>query len=551
MANRLSTQNKVIMMTDNLPKLKQPGELLNHILDHPELSAAIQDLEAGVLARLIRHVGLEDSAEIISMATVDQLKRVFDEDLWHRDAPGSEETFDAGRFGLWLQMMLETGPAFAAGKVRELDEDLVTLGLSQLVLVVDLDELALCMSDGNRSFKDDLVDKVLESTLNLEMDAYLVIARNDAHWEAVQALLVELNEVDHATMGRLLERCCRISTEFIEDNGGFYDVLTAEQMLETDVAAEREARRERQGYVSASAAAFFLNTARTTPLKKIVAGKTLDAATRSYFRAMDAGGDAAAKPKKRVQPTGKASQGRSEVTVARFLQTLRAADVLPAQDLKKLDDPGRHHVPLANAMRHINRTDPCLYAKRLTELTYLSNVLIAGCGFEGRAFRPVEAAEAAFSVCNLGSEYLLGSETGPDDNPPAGPLAALLAEHRLVTLFQAGWRILNDRVVLHAAKAVLGFLERLGEERPAHEATLLADTLRTFISSGGPWAFHDQMDRLQMFVDGETAMALASLLQMYPTLSEGMCKRGRHRPSPYIWSRGHIRTIRHFLKDVL
>lgn len=62
-----------------VPTLKQPRELLNQILDHPELPAIIQSLDAPVLTRLIRHVGLEDSAEIVSLATADQLKSIFDE----------------------------------------------------------------------------------------------------------------------------------------------------------------------------------------------------------------------------------------------------------------------------------------------------------------------------------------------------------------------------------------------------------------------------------------------------------------------------------------
>lgn len=83
---------------------KQTHDLLNSILDQPELPAIIRSLDAGVLARLIRHIGLEDSAKIISLANTDQLKCILDEDLWHSEAPGQDEVFDADRFGLWLEI---------------------------------------------------------------------------------------------------------------------------------------------------------------------------------------------------------------------------------------------------------------------------------------------------------------------------------------------------------------------------------------------------------------------------------------------------------------
>jgi hypothetical protein len=53
-----------------------------------------------------------------------------------------------------------------------------------------------------------------------------------------------------------------MSREYIADNGGLYEVLSAEQMLEEDLAAERETRRAQHGYVAPSAAAAFLRLAR-------------------------------------------------------------------------------------------------------------------------------------------------------------------------------------------------------------------------------------------------------------------------------------------------
>lgn len=215
-------------MTSISSRLKQPQYLLNHILEQPELPAIIKGLDADVLTKLIRHIGLEDSAEIVSMTTGGHLKGVLDEDLWHGEAPGRNDIFDAERFGLWLEILLESGPAFAVNRLMALDEDLIVLGLCRLVRVVNMTDLAFGIQRGRGRFQGDMLDKVLDGAFSLELDAHLVIARSQSRWEAVQKLLVELNESDDATLGRLLKRCSRISWKNIEDNGGRYHLLDHE-----------------------------------------------------------------------------------------------------------------------------------------------------------------------------------------------------------------------------------------------------------------------------------------------------------------------------------
>jgi hypothetical protein len=528
-------------MTTIVPKIQQPRDLLNRILDTPELPAIIQRLDAGVLARLIRHVGLEDSAEIVSLATVDQLKRIFDEDLWISPTPGCQEVFDAERFGLWLEVMLETGTAFTAHKIMEMDEDMVTLALSRLVIVIDQDELARRMADADRSVEDDILDKVLESTLNQEFDAFLVVARSHAHWEAIRALLVELNELDFALLRRLLERCDRISRECIEDSGGLFNVLSTDEMLEGDIAAEREARRENQGFVSAAAAVEFLTLSRSSSQDKIMAAKTLDPASRAYFKAAEARVKVVAKHRSDVGSASTTAAARFDTKVAGFLRTLQAADVIQGAEPKRLhhtDESWDHHLPLAKALRVIHHTNTALYEQRLMELSYLSNVLMAGCTFQGRDFRPVEAAEAAFSVCNLGAEIVLAREPEPEETSWIDSLTGVLTEHRLVTLFQAGWKRLYEEVVIYTAKVVASILEQrkgqLAQGKPRREIIALAEALKSHIATGRPWVFANQLDQLLVFLDGPTVEALTALMQEYPTRLPG---------PPFIWSRSQIRQI--------
>jgi len=124
-----------------------PRQLLARILDEPSLVATVQNLPPRTLGRLINRVGLEDSSEIISLATTEQIKQIFDDDLWKSDRPRSDEAFDADRFALWLEVMLEAGEGFVAQKLLELPEDMVTLALHRHLLVLDMDQRRAEMED--------------------------------------------------------------------------------------------------------------------------------------------------------------------------------------------------------------------------------------------------------------------------------------------------------------------------------------------------------------------------------------------------------------------
>lgn len=426
-------------MTKAITVPRHSHALLDYILEEPQLVAAVQRLEPAVLTRLIEHVGLEDAGDIAALATTEQLERVFDEDLWKSERPGVDESFDADRFGLWLAVLVEQGAAFAAKKLAEMDQDLVTLGLSRHLFVIDIEQLAQRMSNADRGDEEDQLDKQLESGLYHEFEQYRVISRNHRSWEAIFAVLVELNTHDYGTLERLLERCCDISTEYIEDNGGLYNVLTSDQMMESDVAAEREDRREQAGHVAPSAALSFLKLARVTSLEEIMASKTPDPITRAHFRA------AQIRPVKQGPSSARApGSSPAEPQLPRLLEVLRAADVFPDEKRPKAlgaGAPGKTELLLARAMRTVRERDGALYDTRAMELAYLANALLSGCGVQARSLRPVEAAEAALAVCNLGAEHALGA-AGKVDEQRADELAERLRDTDLVKLFRIGFHLL-------------------------------------------------------------------------------------------------------------
>jgi hypothetical protein len=113
---------------------------------------------------------------------------------------------------------------------------------------------------------------------------------------------------------------------------------------------------------------------------------------------------------------------------------------------------------LKRAIVAVREEAAAVYEQRLSELSYLANVLVSGCSIEGRAFRPIEAADAAVAVCNLGLERFLRDEAGEGSTSEATveEAAQLLTRQELVKLFQIGWSLLHRDVLLFAARALEG-----------------------------------------------------------------------------------------------
>lgn len=537
----------------------RPQQLLTRILEEPELVSIVQGLEAPVLSKLIDHIGLEDSGEIVALATTEQLKKIFDEDLWRSAKPGKDQTFDAERFSLWLQVMMEAGVEFAAQKLAELDEDLVTLAVCKHVLVINIDAMAERMSGNSRSDDDDLTDKALESCLYEEFAEYQIIAKDHLSWDSLIAVLVELDKNHHDFLMRMLDRCCYISTEYIDDNGGLFNVLNSEEMLESDVAADREDRREAEGYVAPSSAASFLNLARVTPTEELMASRAPDPITQSYFKSLER----AAKEAAKKGPTQALPQGAPSQKVVKFLQELREAEVLeaPAQHplLAAGEPQAAHAEPLFKlAVLAVRDREPKAYMDRLRELSYLANVLISGCAYAGRAFRPLEAADAAVAVCNLGMERLLREAAGnrPGD-PTVDDAADLLERQELVKLFQVGWSLLHRDVQMFTARTLQETLTRLAEgQRDAQkskELTRMAATLKADVNAGKPCQSRGRLDGLGHVLDRQVILAVKALLSDYPFLPRaisGGSKETDKRDTRFIFTQQQIHAVQAFVQGI-
>jgi hypothetical protein len=421
-------------------------QLLMRILDRPELVAAVRELPAPVLGRLIDRIGLEDAGELVALASSEQLQGVFDQDLWRAASPGEDEQFRPERFALWLEIMFEGGEGFLIEQLCALPHDLLTLALHRLLLVVDMDALG----QGFRGPSEELerLERALDAPLFEEWEEFRLLARDPMHWDVVWAALLALDRDHHDLLRAILERCCALSSEYVEERGGLYEVLRSEEMLEGDVAGEREDRRAAEGFVAPADARSFLELARR--------GEQLEARdpiTKTYFRAL-----AGEKP---ARPAGSAERARGTelaapaADVGKLVKLLEEAAVVeptrqqpmaalaagPAAAGKR-DERARVErsqlsaekpvLLLQAALVELRLQEPELFSRRIAELGYLANVLIAGSS--GRRPRPVEALEQAIAVCSAGLERALGADRA------LARAVELLRETPADQLFRRGYR---------------------------------------------------------------------------------------------------------------
>jgi hypothetical protein len=505
-----------------------PRQVLARILDDPSLVATVQNLAPRALGKLINHIGLEDSGEIIALATTEQIRQIFDDDLWRSEGPGNDEVFDADRFTLWLEVMLEAGEDFVADKLLELPEDMVTLALHRQILVLNIDR-AIETEDHSDVER---VDKALSDCLHEEFDEYQVISRHHDGWDSIVSVLTALDKHDHAFLDRVLERCSYMSSEYIDDNGGLFNVLTSDEMAESDLAADREERRAGEGFIARSQAASFLALCRSAHPRDVV-GAPRDAVTRAYFRDL-----APAKAPDSVDPVRALPAAGAGVDRTADLEHLLAEidvddlprDARPALLLEgKSNGAGTGATIFRTALAALHARDPVGHARRMEELAYLTNVLVSGCHVDGRSFRPFEAAVAVAAICNLGLEELAKSvqETGT----LAEPLPVLLGREGADKVFRVGFWVLHHRVALATCDALARVFARCARKTTDSELRRAYERSAKFVQEkrlqGKPTLARSRLSDLP--VDDATRVVLEGLLSECPTLVGPLVKDGANR----------------------
>ena len=252
---------------------------------------------------------------------------------------GGEEQIDKDRFGLWLEVLVEAGADVAAKRIAEMDFDFVTAAFNRHLLVLDSQSIALERLAGDvfeevdeaEGARIDRDEATLENGLSYEVGRYRVVARRGESWDALLTVLTSLDAGHAPFFGKLMARCRALSTEYIEDNGGLYDVLTTDEQVQADVAADREARREQEGYVAPPVAVAFLKLARQ-PVAREAVPPAWDRLTARYFRDLDRRAKNRGEEARQAPAPGSEERPSdpTEPPVDRFLAMLRDTGVLPA-----------------------------------------------------------------------------------------------------------------------------------------------------------------------------------------------------------------------------
>jgi hypothetical protein len=558
---------------DLLPRRNSPAgpddgarPLLARILDTPHLAQVIPRLQPELVYRMIQRCGLEDCGDLIALVTPAQLTSVLDLDLWRHHRPGAEEQFDADRFGVWLEVLVDAGAAFAAQKVAELDVDMMIAAFGQHVRVFDSAAAAPYTTTDGDECETGLVP---EDVPACEVGGYTLVPRRAASWDAVVAVLVAL-DAEHGAYFHRLMAGCRGQSNSRPEVDGLDDLLTEPEQVLFDLASSRERRRAEQGYVTPLQARAFLQSARQIALGPDSTSPDSPIAV-AYLREIRelAGNEPAASAESGQTPASDATKAEDETAaVAAMVDLLAEAGVLPQKPRALLAGQGDERSTLTRIqaqLQFVSERDAAAYARRSEELGYLANVIVAGCSIQGRSFTPQEASDAAAAICNLGLENWprhWASASG-ERSSASGDRATLaedfLIAQDLIAVFQVGWSVLYQKVCLYSAEQLVSVLRGLRHDDREVQAGLT--TLRIEMArqwrEGTPWRARDALDVVTM-LDMPTWAALLGLTGECPVIHAGL-KASRQRGTravsasafEFISENSQIASIHEYLRSLV
>ena len=514
-------------------------DVLARITEDSQLARAVPLLAPQVLHAVIARCGLQDCGELLALATPQQLSAVFDLDLWKAERAGADEQFDPARFCEWLEVLVEAGPAIAAGKLSAIDTALVVAGLTPQIAVFDPGVFEPVMEV---SSADPVLNAGRERGVHAEIGGYVVVARRTDAWDAIVALLDALCEQHSGAFHRVMRGCRRLSDAGHEIDG-LDNLLSNEGQELLDLSLSREQRRDRLGYLSADQARAFLDGARHVSLggaEPPLADVVFAANQRSQAQEDE------------TTPSGDTGLAEAAADMAPatagVVTILRDAGVLA--DTPRALPAGVQDTaePVDAALREFLRlnaeADPDGWSVRNQELAFLANALVAGCSVQGRAFTPSEAADAVAATCNLGLD--------------CWPSPGVAAGETLVTVFKVGWARVHNDVSMFAAERLIEALDGIpsSDQDLQFDLRVLRRELHRQWQAGTPWRARGRLDVLAT-LDLPAWAAVTALLDECPVMLSNVCASGHERPHTvnpsdfrFIADGGHVAAIHAFLSSL-
>lgn len=469
---------------------------LDRLLNTPDLERIVPRLQPEILHRVIEHFGLEQCGEFVALATPAQIMRLLDADLWSSRRGSADAQLDVDRFGLWLTVLVQSGVAAAADKLKGLDLDLVTAGLTGHVAVFD----GAAVSSYTTLDGDYVHGRVSDASRTTEIGGFRVETKDSPAWDDIVGLLLFLDDHQPAYFHRLMRGCVRLSNGTTEPDG-FYNLLPDGDQQLYDVGQARNQRREGLGYVTSLQAQAFLRSAIT--LRIAAPTPPVSPVASAYFR--DMGQDAVASNDRppaaslRLPASTTDTTHGSESAVAAVVGMLVDAGIVGSEPQGLLGAGDAEATRLALVQSHV-----AAHPSAGDELAYLANVLVAGSRIQGRAFSPAEASAAAAAISNLGIEHWPHHWTAID----------------LVTAFQIGWQLLRRDVCLPAAQRLLEVLRtlRIHDRDMDMQLIDLRGQLARALFDGTPWQVRDALEVL-LLVDATAWAGLLALLDECPVVN--------------------------------
>jgi hypothetical protein len=506
--------------------------LLDRLLNTPDLAKAVPHLQPEVLHRVIQICGLEDSAEFVALATPTQLARIIDVDMWHARTPGADEEFDVDRFGVWLDVLMQSGPAVAVEKLTGLDIALVVTGFARHTAVFD----HAAVSSFTTLDGEHVPSRVSNHAPTAEIGGYVIEARRMSAWDSIVELLAFLHTEHSEYFRRLMRSCVRLSNGQREADG-FHTLLQDPEQDLFDLAFDREVRREREGYVTPAQARAFMEASRHLQLDSDQAPRHPIA--RAYFRELEPApatpGDALGRSTGLLpdSPPHAMPSDIEPAAMAEVVEILRDAGVLTEEPRALLQSADAEQTRLALIQGYV-----ASHPTSTQQLAYLANAIIAGCSIQARPFTPREASDAAAAICNLGLENW----------PPHWN------DCDLVTVFQVGWTVLHRHVSMYSAKRLIDVIAEIECSDRDIQLRLrgLRRELMRSVRDAAPWRARNALDVIVM-LDAPSWAALLMLIDECPALHGAIipprdgCRAIDPSNYQFISQNGDISVVREFM----
>jgi hypothetical protein len=507
---------------------------LDRLLKTPDLARAVPHLHPEILHRAIQICGLEDAAELVALATSEQLGRILDVDIWRGGTPGVDEEFDADRFGVWLEVLMQSGAAVACEKLIGLDLEVVVAGFSGHTAVFE----QAAISSYTTLNGEQMPGRVSNDALTAEIGGYVIEAGRTSVWDTIVDLLAHLDSHHPEYLHRLMRGCVRLSSSRPEADG-FHVLMEDREQDLFDLACDREGRRQQQGYVTPPQARAFMDAARNVRLESDRPPHSPLA--QAYFRELE---QAPAEPDGvPVRPVGQLGESGHDTAppiaagvMAEVVEVLRDAGVLANEPRALLQSADGDTSRLALIQDYV-----VSHASSTQELAYLANAMIAGCSIQARPFTRQEASDAILAICNLGLE-----------NWPSR-----WSNCHLIAAFQAGWTVLHRDVCMYTAKRLIDVVAdiRCSDRDTQLRLHGLRRSLMQNVAGAAPWRARHALDVLIM-LDTPSWAALLALIDECPVIHAAMAT-SRHRcrtinPADYqfISQNSQIALVREFLESL-